>query len=72
MSREIERKFLVRKDRLPSLREGKRFVQGYLSDHPQVRFRIVDDRRVTLCVKREIGPGERIELEFRRDDLSEA
>ena len=36
---EIERKFLVHRDRLPPLPEGARLVQGYLSFWPNVRAR---------------------------------
>jgi len=37
---EIERKFLVRKSRLPDLGTGARITQGYLSRKPAVRIRI--------------------------------
>lgn len=70
MAIEIERKFLAHADRLPPLGAGERFVQGYLSADPEVRFRIVG-QRVILCVKKPLGPGHRIELEFPRDDLTE-
>ena len=36
---EIERKFLVQRERLPPLPEGARLVQGYLSFWPTVRVR---------------------------------
>lgn len=70
MGIEIERKFLASADRLPPLGAGERFVQGYLSADPEVRFRIVG-RCVVLCVKKPLGPGRRIELEFPREDLTE-
>lgn len=37
---EIERKFLVRRNRLPPLSEGASILQGYLSRKPTVRVRI--------------------------------
>ena len=69
MAVEIERKFLVDPNRLPPLGVGERFVQGYLSADPEVRFRIVG-RRTILCVKKHLAQGRRIELEFPRDDLT--
>jgi adenylate cyclase len=36
---EIERKFLVHRDKLPPLRSGARLVQGYLGFEPTVRAR---------------------------------
>ena len=42
MGREIERKFLVRKEHLPKeLPEGNELEQGYLSVEPTVRVRLV-------------------------------
>ena len=69
MAMEIERKFLVRKERLPALEAGERFVQGYLCNDPEVRFRIVG-RRVVLCVKKRLSARQRIEVEFPREDVS--
>ena len=43
MGVEIERKFLVHKDRLPVLGTPKRLEQGYVSHHPVVRVRLVGD-----------------------------
>jgi adenylate cyclase len=56
MGTEIERKFLVRKDRLPSeLPEGDHLDQGYLSVEPTVRVRLVTGpdgtRHAELTVK---------------------
>lgn len=36
---EIERKFLVHRERLPELKDGARLVQGYLAFEPTVRVR---------------------------------
>ena len=70
MAEEIERRFLVHQERLPELPAGDRYVQGYLSDDPHIRFRVVNGGVVILCVKTEIAPGRRTEIEFRRDDMS--
>jgi len=70
MAHEIERKFHVFREKLPPLEGGERYVQGYLCEEPQVRFRIIDGRRAVLCVKKFLGPGERLEFEFPRRDLT--
>lgn len=65
--REIERKFLVVRDRVPPLPRGRRLVQGYLAQQPTVRVRIADDgapdAQAWLTIK---GPGliDRPELEY--------
>lgn len=41
MGQEIERKFLVRKEKLPELPQGDELEQGYLSTDPTVRVRLV-------------------------------
>jgi adenylate cyclase len=68
MSREIERKFLVRVDALPAEAHvgGARFEQGYLSTDPAVRVRASEEggvSRAWLTIK---GPGtiDRLELEY--------
>jgi CYTH domain-containing protein len=68
MKREIERKFLVRVDRLPANArvEGANIVQGYLSFDPSVRVRLARDAHGShawLTVK---GPGtlSRAEYEY--------
>ena len=68
MSLEIERKFKVIADKLPELANGERFVQGYVADHPQVRFRLRGNH-VVLSLKNEVSPGVRVELEFPRVDM---
>lgn len=70
MQTEIERKFLLRGPLPEGLDAGRHFIQGYLSDHPHVRFRIVDDRRVVVAIKDALEPGKRAEFEFARDDMS--
>ena len=72
MAHEIERKFLVLSDRLPPLPQGRRLVQGYLSEHPQVRFRVIDGESVVITVKKTLEARHRLEFEFRRDDMNKA
>lgn len=64
MGVEIERKFLVHADKLPPLQNGSLLSQGYLSDDPAVRVRVVDNSCAYLTVK---GPGllERAEFEYK-------
>lgn len=67
MGTEIERKFLVDVARLPreALREGSRFVQGYLSLSPTVRVRVSErpglPAEAWITVK---GPGGLMRAEF--------
>ncbi|KLU59990.1 inorganic triphosphatase [Peptococcaceae bacterium CEB3] len=62
MSTEIERKFLVFKEKLPELKGGQHFVQGYLQREPQIRFRFSGER-VVLAVKTLKPDGSRFEFE---------
>jgi len=41
MAKEIERKFLVDKNKLPQLENGQNIIQGYLSEQPQIRVRLI-------------------------------
>lgn len=50
MAKEIEKKFLVNRDKLPQLKDGQYFVQAYLSLDPHIRIRIIDDS-VTVTIK---------------------
>jgi adenylate cyclase len=66
MAVEIERKFLVRADRLPpDLPEPDELEQGYLSTNPAVRVRLVSrpdgTRHAELTIK---GPGLMSRAEF--------
>jgi len=66
MGVEIERKFLVRKDRLPAeLPEGDELEQGYLGTEPTVRVRLVTGhdgtRHAELTIK---GRGLLTRAEF--------
>lgn len=63
MGFEIERKFLVDTSKLPSLDKVKRksFLQGYLSDKPTVRVRIIDGTSAELTIK---GKGTVVKPEF--------
>ncbi len=61
---EIERKFLVKTDRLPQpLPEGEEFIQAYLGMWPTVRVRIVDGIKAYMTVKGQ-GLVSRTEIEF--------
>lgn len=62
MALEIEKKFLVHKDLLPDLGEGKTIIQGYLSEKPSVRYRVIDSTMV-VTIKEYYGGGTRFELE---------
>src|SRR3954468_23985636 len=67
MGREIERKFLVRKEQLPGeLPEGDEIEQGYLSVDPTVRVRLVTGpegtRHAELTIK---GKGLLSRAEFK-------
>jgi adenylate cyclase len=72
---ELERKFLVRRERLPELTHGERLTQGYLAENPQIRFRITDSdgstagSRVVIAIKRFLETGKRLEFEFARDGV---
>ena len=69
MAIEIERKFLVHKERLPRLDGGIRLRQGYLqAESPQVRFRIIDDQ-VILTVKTLRKDGSRFEFELVKEKV---
>jgi CYTH domain-containing protein len=67
MAREIEHKFLVRRELLPKLSRGRAIVQGYLSVKPTVRVRVSRNRdrqgaaKAYLTIK---GPGLRSHDEF--------
>lgn len=65
--KEIERKFLVKKDKMPELPEGAKMVQGYLSFGPTVRVRTEegpgDSRKAYITIKGE-GMLGRDEYEY--------
>jgi len=65
MALEIERKFLVHKEKLPSNLEGKRYVQAYLSHEKScvVRVRIVEDKAY-LTIKGQQEGISRAEFEY--------
>ena len=44
MKREIERKFLVKKEKLPHLPQGKTLVTGYFCENPEIRVRVEGSR----------------------------
>lgn len=51
MALEIEKKYLIFKDKLPKLRGGILYIQGYLCLSPLIRFRICENK-VCLNVKK--------------------
>ncbi len=65
--KEIERKFLINKAKLPDLPQGSKMVQGYLSFKPTVRVRTeegpVDQRKAYITIKGE-GLVGRDEFEY--------
>jgi adenylate cyclase len=65
MGTEIERKFLVKQERLPELPQGDELEQGYLSTDPTVRVRLVarpdGTRHAELTIK---GQGLLSRAEF--------
>ncbi len=60
---EIERRFLVRADALPSLPRGVRIEQAYLGFDPVVRVRVEEGERAVLTVKGR-GLARRQEVEI--------
>lgn len=69
MALEIERKFLVNLELLPSLREGQRIVQGYLNEQPQIRFRLIENK-IVITIKQLQRDGSRFELESVKESAS--
>lgn len=51
MAIEIEKKFLVFKNKLPKLTGGVLFIQGYLSKEPLIRFRIAGNKKTSIAIK---------------------
>jgi adenylate cyclase len=66
---EIERKFLVRAEHLPEMGTGVRIYQGYLSDNPSIRFRIINSKMI-ITIKRQHEDGSRFELETEKDPVT--
>lgn len=62
MAVEIERKFLVLAEHLPSLSEGQYIIQGYLSEKPSIRYRVIDES-IIITVKETHEDGSRFEYE---------
>ena len=70
MAIEIERKFLILKDKLPLLQGGEHLIQGYLREaSPQIRFRIIRDN-VIITIKSPLGDGTRFEFEAKKGSVS--
>lgn len=64
MAIEIERRFLVFKDLLPPLKDGRHFIQGYLSLDPHIRYRMIGDEVIIAIKTNEKGATGRNEWEF--------
>ncbi|WP_407308657.1 adenylate cyclase [Desulfosporosinus sp. SB140] len=62
MGLEIERKFLVRQEDLPELKGGQYIIQGYLSEEPAVRYRILG-ASIKITIKEVRSDGSRMEIE---------
>ena len=61
---EIEKKYLVLKGKLPKIKNGALFIQGYLCLNPLIRFRIINND-VCINIKKIKDGGEvRDEWEF--------
>lgn len=69
MAIEIERKYLVHRELLPLLAEGRRMVQGYLALQPSIRFRIIE-HDVIITVKSLQDDGSRFEFETIKNSIS--
>lgn len=69
MAIEIERKFLVHNELLPELSNGTLIIQGYLSETPSIRFRIMNSK-IGITVKHLQSDGSRFELETEKDGVS--
>lgn len=64
MAQEIEKKYLVFKDKLPKLTNGVYFTQGYLCLNPLIRFRVINND-VCINIKQIKGDASvRDEFEF--------
>ena len=62
MAKEIEKKYLVIKNKLPELKNGEVYLQGYLCLSPLIRFRVTGD---DTCINiKNVKPGKIIREEF--------
>jgi len=67
MAFEIERKFLIKDDKILSqLKKGKQILQGYLSLDPDktVRVRLVDKTQAFITIKSRISEIKKYEFEY--------
>jgi adenylate cyclase len=70
MGIEIERKFLVHPEFLPvETGDGVQIIQGYLSEQPSIRFRIIGPK-IIITIKRLNNNGTRFELETAKESVS--
>lgn len=70
MGLEIEKKYLVHQHLLPKLGIGERMVQGYLSQTPSVRFRIIG-RSMVITIKDYYSRSRRFELETPAKEITD-
>lgn len=68
MTKEIEYKFLVNKELLPELKNGRTITQGYLSDNPTVRVRTYGDRGFITVKGKGLISREEFEYEILYED----
>jgi CYTH domain-containing protein len=64
MAKEIERKYLAIKSKLPKLENGEVYSQGYLCLSPLIRFRIVGNDTCLNIKNLKTGNVSRDEFEF--------
>ncbi len=64
MAKEIEKKYLVIKEKLPELKNGQLYLQGYLCLSPLIRFRVVGNDTCINIKKMKPGSVTREEFEF--------
>lgn len=66
MAKEIEKKYLVIKNKLPRLKNGETYLQGYLCFSPLIRFRITKN---DACINiKNVKPGRMVRDEFEFHD----
>lgn len=66
MAQEIEKKYLVLKNKLPKLKKGVFITQGYLCYNPLIRFRIIGNEVWINIKKIKKGGFTRDEWEFHK------
>jgi len=67
MAKEIERKYLVIEDKLPELKNGEAYLQGYLCLSPLIRFRVTGNDTCINIKNVKSGKIVRDEFEFHNE-----